>query len=148
MIITLKLCEAFEASQNFESEQRALSTASALFAGSLALHGKHCGVAMVFLHLPLGIANRLINSTLFCRTVSFGCWSAANIPCSINLPGLSSDYRQRYWDHCCGRWLIWRCENLDRLRIAMRMAPSGGKSCINDDGTTQAMSSNTSDFSN
>jgi hypothetical protein len=37
--------------------------------------------------------------------------------------------------------LIWRCEIFDRLRIAMRIAPAGDSHGINDDGTTQAMSS-------
>ena len=36
--------------------------------------------------------------------------------------------------------LQWRCQVFDTLRSAMRIAPPGGKSGLNDDGTTQAMS--------
>lgn len=137
------LLKAFEASQNFDQDKRALSTASAYSLALWALNGKHCGDGYGFpfdLSL-LEFAGRL---TKLHRCLDKLFHSGANRHEHLllkKLVRLSSDIAKDTELIAAADELIWRREIFDRLRIAMRIAPSGGSQGINDDGTTQVMSS-------
>jgi hypothetical protein len=137
------LLQAFEASQNFDQNKRALSTASAYSLALWALHGKHCGDGYGFpFDLPLlEFTNRLIKLHRCLSELFHSGADQREHPLLNKLARLSSDIAKDTELIAAADELIWRCEIFGRLRIAMRIAPTGGSLGINDDGTTQAMSS-------
>lgn len=137
------LLQAFEAPQNFDQDKRALSTASAYSLALWALHGKHCGDGYGFpFDLPLlEFASRLIKLHRCLPELLHLGTDRREHPLLNKLARLSSDIAKDTELIAAADELIWRCEIFGRLRIAMRIAPTGGSHGINDDGTTQAMSS-------
>jgi hypothetical protein len=107
------------------------------------LQGKHCGDAygfpfdrplLVFAERILKGHKHLSNLLAYCQEKDDICKKAI-----IQLAQIISDLNDDFRFHQGIQELRWRCLVFDNLRKAMRIAPLGGRNGLNDDGTSEAM---------